>query len=253
MTDSKSSSTTVRLNRWIAQSGLCSRREADRLIEEGRVKVNGVVVTTMGEQVTPGKTKVTVNGKPLPTVESYYLLLNKPAGLITTRSDENGRRTIYQCLPENLHSVVPAGRLDKDSSGALILSNDGDFIYRLTHPSFHVPKRYKVWLNKPINQAQAEALASGIMLEPEQKLAKMEQIVIEEPNLIVVTLITGYNRQIRRSIDAVGLRVQSLKRISIGSLVLGNLKPGDFRHLKPNEIKLLTQPGRPESRPGKHK
>jgi 23S rRNA pseudouridine2605 synthase len=239
----------IRLNKWIAQSGICSRREADRLIEAGQVTVNGRRVMTLGESIDPVKDVVAVNGKPLSQPKRYYLLFHKPTGIITTRSDEKGRKTIYDLLPQEYHDADPAGRLDRDSSGALILSNNGDFIHKVTHPSFHLPKRYRVTLNRPIHEDVLKRLLKGVMLQPENKKAIMTAIEVEAPTVLLVTLVTGYNRQIRRSLEIVGYQVETLKRVAVGNVSLGQLKPGRFRHLTPQELSALgwreTRPRRP--------
>lgn len=230
----------VRLNKHMADSGLCSRREADRLITEGKVTVNGTRVTEMGVRIHPATDRIQVNGHDLPSEQKRYLLFHKPKGYITTRFDEKGRPTIYDLLPEFLHNSDPAGRLDKDSTGALILSNDGDFIYRLTHPKFHLPKVYRVTLDKPLTEKDAQTLLDGVPLSPEGVVAKVEALTVETPTTLTMTLITGYNRQIRRSLEAVGYQVKTLKRLSFGPVRLGDLKPGKTRPLTPPEMRGLT-------------
>jgi pseudouridine synthase len=233
----------MRLNKYIADSGLCSRRKADELIEVGRVTVNRRVVSEFGFQINPEKDKVCVDGKPLFVATKLYLLFHKPTGIITTRSDEKGRKTIYDVLPEAFHSVDPAGRLDRESSGAIILSNDGDFLHQITHPSFHIPKIYRVTINRSIALKDQQALCSGVLLSPENKLAKVEKLVNESETVLKLTLITGYNRQIRRSLEQLGYQVKALKRLSIGPVTLGNLKPGTFRHLTKAEQNALLKAG----------
>lgn len=229
----------VRLNKWIAESGLCSRREADRLIEAGRITVNGRVTKVMGTQVNPDQDIVKYDGQVLRATFKVYLLFHKPKGCITTRADEKGRKTIYDFIPRKWQTVDPAGRLDRNSTGAMILSNDGDFLYRLTHPKFHLPKVYRVTVEQPLDQATVNALLEGIMLEPENKLAKAEAIEVEDSFTLKMTLVTGYNRQIRRCLEALNYEVTSLKRLSIGPVKLGDLKPGDVRLLSIQERREL--------------
>jgi 23S rRNA pseudouridine2605 synthase len=233
----------TRLNKLIADSGICSRREADRLIESEQVMVNGKIIQELGTKIDPSRDQILVNGNPLPEVRKYYLLFHKPTGYITSRSDERGRTTIYDLLPPKFHAADPAGRLDKESSGALLLSNDGDFLYKVTHPKFHLPKVYRVTVKKPFSQNDAKKLLEGIMLAPEGKLAKVEQLECEDPFTLKMTLITGYNRQIRRTLETLGYEIEALKRVSIGPIRLGDLKPGKARLLKEKEYRqLLKEP-----------
>lgn len=233
-----------RLNKVIADSGLCSRRDADRLIQGGVVTVNGAVVTQLGTRIHPVYDKVTVAGKPLPTPERYYVLFHKPKDCITTRRDEKGRKTIYDYLPKQYADCDPAGRLDRNTTGALILSNDGDFLHRITHPSFHVSKVYRVMLDRSLSDADAQRLVSGVLLEPEGVMARMESIVAMGPAELEITLKTGYNRQIRRSFEGLRYEVASLQRLSIGPVQLERLKPGGCRLLEDDELRqlLLLQP-----------
>ncbi|MEB3286381.1 MAG: pseudouridine synthase [Vampirovibrionales bacterium] len=242
-------SKSLRLNKLIADSGLCSRRKADELISDGKVIVNGKRVNTLGASANPAHDEILVNGKPLPVIKPLYLAFHKPRGYITTRHDELDRKTIYALLPEKWHSVDPAGRLDKDSSGILILSNDGDFINRITHPRYQCNKRYRITTEKPLNEAAAQHLINGVLLQPENKLAKIENLkaLPVETNApkewpYELTLQTGYNRQIRRSFEAVGFPVLKLKRVAFGNVKLGQLKAGDLRPLKPFEIQQLLKP-----------
>ena len=151
----------VRLNKFIASSGLCSRRKADELIEQGVVKVNGTVVKELGFSVST-KDKVTVNGQPLKKSNLVYIKYYKPAGYITTMSDEKGRKTIYDILPQEVKDLKPVGRLDKDSTGLLIMTNDGDFINKMTHPSIKIPKVYRVTAEGKMNQQHLLQMAKGI-------------------------------------------------------------------------------------------
>lgn len=239
MTDKKENP-EIRLNKWIADSGLCSRREADRLIEAGEVTVNGKKVLALGTKLNPERDKVLVQGNPLPRGEKLYLLFHKPTGYITTRSDERGRQTIYGLLPSEYQTVDPAGRLDKESSGVLILSNDGDFLYRITHPKFHLRKVYRVTVRTALTEAVCQKLLDGVLLEPEGKLAKVDTLEAEDPFTLKLTLLTGYNRQIRRSLEALGYQIKTLKRLSVGPVTLGSLKPGKTRRLTRGEIKALA-------------
>ena len=171
---------STRLNKYIASSGLCSRRKADELIESGVVMVNGKKVTELGFSVKP-KDKVFVNGKLIHPIKHEYYRFYKPAGYITTADDEKGRKTIYDLLPENLHKLKPVGRLDKDSTGLIILTNDGDLINELTHPSAKVPKLYRVSINGKISQKDIDTMYKGIEIEP-GKIAYAQVDVLDFDN-----------------------------------------------------------------------
>ena len=231
----------IRLNKHIADSGLCSRRKADALIAEGRVKVNGRAVSEAGQKINPAKDVIIVDGRHLPEPgRKIYLLFHKPKGVVSTRHDERGRKTIYDCLPADCHKADPAGRLDRESSGALVLSSDGDFINKITHPRYHVEKTYSVTTDKPVSLPHLKKLLSGVLLMPENKQARFESIEHLEKSHYRVVLITGYNRQIRRSLELLGYKIKSLKRTGFGPVSLGNLRAGETRRLTPAEIKALV-------------
>ena len=230
----------MRLNKYIASSGICSRRKADELIEQGVVMVNGKKVTELGFDIKE-KDKVFVNQKLIHPIKHEYYKFYKPAGYITTCDDEKGRKTIYDLLPENLHTLKPVGRLDKDSTGLLILTNDGDLINQLTHPSVKLPKIYIVTVNAKMNQNQFEQMAKGIEIEPNKK-AYADVSVLEMDNkhtTMQITLYQGMNRQIRKMIEFLGLEVKSLKRIQHATIQLDNLKRGEYKPIKPQQIKEL--------------
>lgn len=245
MSDStKADGPQIRLNKAIADSGYCARRKADELIAAGKVKVNGQAVTEMGTKVDSTTDKITVQGKPLPKAEKYYLLFHKPAGYVTSRRGGKTQKTIYELLPKEYQAADPAGRLDQDSSGALILSSDGDFLFKVTHPSFHVPKLYEIVLNHPLTPADIKRLQTGIRLMPEDKVAKMSKVLADEKNpyRYRVELLTGYNRQIRRSLKEIGHRVQVLHRVAFGPIGLGKLPEGETRLLTEAEKNRLLSP-----------
>lgn len=243
----------VRLNKWIADSGLCSRREADRLIASGEVCVNGERVMALGVKIVPGRDEVRVSGRPLPRISRYYLLFHKPAGVITTRSDEKGRKTIYDVLPKKYHVCDPASRLDRESSGALLLSNDGDFVNRVTHPRYHLAKHYRVKVSSELTEKALEALSEGMELHPEG-LAKADAISVVDACTVDMTLSTGFNRQIRRMFEALGYEVIRLRRTAIGEIALGDLPSGKTRNLLLEEIKAVggwKKHGKPPAPPSK--
>lgn len=230
----------TRLNKYIASSGLCSRRKADELIEAGRVLVNGKKITELG-YIVEAKDKVFVDKKLIHPVKHEYYRFYKPAGYITTADDEKGRKTIYDLLPESMSHLKPVGRLDKDSTGLLILTNDGDLINELTHPSIKVPKVYIVSINGKIHQHELEQLANGIEIE-KGKIAYADISVLEVDNertMMQVTLYQGLNRQIRKMFEYVGYEVKSLKRIQHATISIQGLKRGDIKPIKPQQIKEL--------------
>ena len=230
----------TRLNKFIASSGLCSRRKADELIEEGKVFVNGKKVTELGFTVED-KDKVVIGGKLVRPVKHEYYRFYKPAGYITTSDDEKGRKTIYDLLPENMYNLKPVGRLDKDSTGLLILTNDGDLINELTHPSVKVPKVYLVTVDSLMHPHEFEKMAKGIEIEP-GKIAYADVTVLEADSkhtTMQIVLYQGMNRQIRKMIEYFGYEVKSLKRIQHATIQLDGLKRGEFKPIKPGQIKEL--------------
>ena len=230
----------MRINKYIASSGFCSRRKADELIEAGRVRVNGEVVKLHGYEIRT-KDKVSIDNKPLRTMKLEYYRFYKPTGYITTSSDEKGRKTIYDILPDEMSHLNPVGRLDKDSSGLLILTNDGNLVYELTHPSIKVAKVYRVTVDAFLKVEDLERLASGIELE-KGKIAYCDCEIIErkkDETLLEITLYQGMNRQIRRMIEFLGHNVIHLKRIRHATIDLVGLKKGQFKAIKPKQIKEL--------------
>lgn len=232
----------MRINKYIAQSGIVSRRKADELITSGRVKVNGKVVTMLGFEIRT-KDKVYVDDKLIHTPKYDYYRFYKPTGCITTSDDEKGRKTIYDYLPKELHHLKPVGRLDKDSSGLIILTNDGDLIYELTHPSIKVSKVYKVAIDSKITYEELEILAKGVEIE-KGKIAYCDSEILEQNSkstLLEITLYQGLNRQIRRMFEYLGYKVVSLKRIRHATIDVIGLKRGEVKVLKPKQIKELKQ------------
>ena len=229
-----------RLNKYIAASGICSRRKADELIENGLVNVNGKIVKELGF-IVQDKDKVFVNQKLIRPVRHLYYKFYKPAGYITTCNDEKGRKTIYDLLPDEMFNLKPVGRLDKDSTGLLILTNDGDLINDLTHPSIKVPKIYIVTVDSKIPKNQLEQMAQGIEIE-KGKIAYADITVLETDNkhtMMQITLYQGMNRQIRKMFEYFGYEVKSLKRIQHATITLDGLHRGEFKPIKPQQIKEL--------------
>lgn len=227
----------VRLNKYIATCGYCSRRKADEYIEAGKVRVNGEIVSELGFMVST-KDKITIENKIIKPETLTYIRYYKPAGYITTMDDEKGRKTIYDILPEEVQNLKPVGRLDKDSTGLLILTNDGDFINDLAHPSIKVPKVYRVTAQGKLNLNDLEIMAKGIEIEKD-KIAYADSRIIDfegKNTVLEIVLYQGLNRQIRKMLDYIGHPVISLKRLSMGPIDLQGLKKGQFKYLKPKQI-----------------
>jgi len=230
----------TRLNKYIASSGVCSRRKADELIESGVVSVNGKKVVEMGYSVGE-KDKVFIDNKLVRPSKLEYYRFYKPAGFITSADDEKGRKIIYDLLPPEMHNLKPVGRLDKDSSGLIILTNDGDLINELTHPSIKVPKIYIVSIEDKIHLHHLEKLAQGIEIE-EGKLAYADVKIMEATaarTIMQITLYQGLNRQIRKMFEKIGFEVSSLKRVKHATIDLDGLKKGQYKPIKPTQIKDL--------------
>lgn len=227
----------VRLNKYIAACGYCSRRKADEYIEAGKVRVNGEIVSELGFMVST-KDKITIENKIIKPETLTYIRYYKPAGYITTMDDEKGRKTIYDILPEEVQNLKPVGRLDKDSTGLLILTNDGDFINDLAHPSIKVPKVYRVTAQGKLNLNDLEIMAKGIEIEKD-KIAYADSRIIDfegKNTVLEIVLYQGLNRQIRKMLDYIGHPVISLKRLSMGPIDIQGLKKGQFKYLKPKQI-----------------
>ena len=229
-----------RLQKIIAARGLCSRRRAEELITEGKVCCNGAVAR-LGDRANPETDEITVEGKPLPRQESpVYLVLNKPRGYVTTLSDEKGRKNAAQLVEDCGCRVYPVGRLDMDSEGLLLFTNDGEFANLLMHPRKEVEKVYRVWVTD-FSPEKLELLKRPIELDGYRiRPPKVRLIRSEQPRTqLEVTIHEGRNRQVRRMCQAAGMEVQRLKRVREGSLSLGSLQTGSWRMLEPGEVERL--------------
>ena len=231
-----------RLNKYIASSGLCSRRKADELIESGVVKVNGKVIKELGFQVGE-KDKVFVENKPVHPKKHEYYRFYKPAGYITTSDDEKSRKTIYDVIPKELSELKPVGRLDKDSTGLLIMTNDGELINQLTHPSLKVTKIYTVTVEGKVGINDLETLYNGIEIEKNKVAYADAQIIEYDKNttMLRVVLTQGLNRQIRKMFEFLGHTVISLKRVQHATITIEGLKRGQIKPIKPAQIKDLRK------------
>ena len=231
-----------RLQKIIAARGLCSRRQAEKWIEEGRVRVNGNTAH-LGDTADVREDVIEVDGKRLPKAgKKLYLMLNKPRGYVTTLSDEKGRKIAAELVAGCGARVYPVGRLDMDSEGLLLFTNDGEFANLMMHPRHEVDKVYRVWVTN-FAPEKLEALKEPIELDGYTiKKPKVRPVRIEPTRAILdVTIHEGRNRQVRRMCQAAGLEVARLKRIAEGALKLGELKEGQWRELEPKEIELLLK------------
>ena len=234
----------TRIQKVLAELGICSRRAAEKLIEQGRVKLNGRPVS-LGDKMDERKDLLSLDDKNIiipKRQELVYYMLHKPRGYVTTASDELGRKTVMEFFKDLSVRVYPVGRLDKDSEGLLLFTNDGEFTNLLTHPSHEVSKLYRVTVTPKASEAQLVDLTNGVTLDDGTKtLPCVIHVVVDEPGRTVleITIKEGKNRQIRRMCEAVGLSVSRLRRSAVGPLKLGMLKPGTYRELLPKEIVAL--------------
>lgn len=234
----------TRIQKALADMGLCSRRQAEQIILEGRVKLNGHPVK-LGDKMDMHEDVLSVDGRTIrpPKKKEYkYYMLHKPRGYITTSSDDRGRKTVMELIKDIPERVYPVGRLDKDSEGLLLFTNDGALANALTHPSHQVAKMYRVTVHPAATDEQVVALANGVVLDDGTKtLPAIIRVVAEDEDRTVMemSIKEGKNRQIRRMCRAVGLDVARLSRKSVGAVKLGMLAPGKYRELKPSEILAL--------------
>lgn len=231
----------MRINKYLALCGIASRRKCDEIIKEGRVCVNGKVLTDLGF-VVGEKDSVTVDGGLCqPVAEFEYVMMHKPKGYITSTSDEKGRKTVMDLLPQKYKKLNPVGRLDFDSEGLLLFTNDGDLAYRLTHPSHEITKTYVIKVEGQVKESQLAVVRAGVVIDG-VRLAKCKAKVLEvgdKTTKIEVVISEGKNRQVRKMFEAVGLNVCFLKRTKIGDLRLGGLSRGEIRPLGIDEILYL--------------
>lgn len=234
---------TVRLQKYLADCGIASRRKSEELIAAGKVRVNGSVAK-VGDKVDPKRDQVTVDGRKVRhDNELRYIMLHKPRGFISTMSDERDRKCVAQLVADVGTRVYPVGRLDKDSEGLLLFTNDGEFANNMTHPSKHVSKNYRVTIRPEISDEQIALMMSGMMIDGKKTLPADVKVLQKEPGRTVleVTLCEGRNRQIRKMCEALDLEVARLKRTSIGSVRLGMLPQGKWRDLTPQEVASLKR------------
>ena len=230
----------VRLNKFIANSGVCSRREADTLIQAGVVTVNGVVVTELGTKVNIYKDDVRFNGERLRGEEKVYLVMNKPKGYVTTASDPHAEKTVMDLLKGCQYRVFPVGRLDKNTTGVLMFTNDGEIAERLTHPSYDKKKIYQVSLDKPLSEEDCGKILTGVTLsDGEVKADELEYIDAEDHRKLGIEIHSGKNRIVRRIFESLGYEVRALDRVYFAGLTKKGLKKGEWRQLSEGEVNIL--------------
>ena len=231
----------VRLNKFIANSGICSRREADEYIAAGLVSVNGQIITEMGVKVNPAEDDVRFNGERLRGEKKVYVLLNKPKDFVTTTSDPHAEKNVMQLISRDLcpERIFPVGRLDKSTTGVLLLTNDGELAEKLTHPSFQKKKIYQVTLDKNVKPEDMDRLVQGVALEDGQAYADEVAYNGDDRSVVGIEIHSGKNRIVRRMFEALGYKVRKLDRVYFAGLTKKNLRRGQWRFLSDEEVTML--------------
>jgi 23S rRNA pseudouridine2605 synthase len=241
-----------RLQKILSMAGLASRRAAETMITDGRVAVNGKVVTELGTKADPDADRITLDGKPVAiSRKRIYLVLNKPAGYVTTLSDPDGRPVVTELVKNVKERLFPVGRLDFNTEGLLLMTNDGEWANRLAHPSHEVEKEYLVKIRGDLGPEKIARLTEGVQLEDGWTApAKVEIVRVLEKNVwFTITIHEGRYRQVRRMCEALGLPLVKLKRVRYGNILLGELKAGEYRLLEPSEAKRLAAVEAPQKAP----
>lgn len=233
----------IRLHKYLADCGCCSRRQAEKLIEQGKVTVNGITAV-IGQAIIPDVDKISVDKKPVHSCEKKhtYIMMYKPRGYVTTMSDELDRKCVKDLLKEVNSRVFPIGRLDRDSEGMLLFTDDGDLANKISSPKTHVPKTYRVTVNGMLSDEALSEMVNGMTIDSKTELLPAGVFIKssdEERTVLSITIYEGKNRQIRRMCEQLGLTVKLLKRENIGQLRLGKIKPGEIRFLDDDEIRYL--------------
>ena len=234
----------MRLQKYLALCGVASRRRAEQMIQEGKVQVNGQTVREMGVQVDEKKDTVSVEGAVVrPEAEKHYLAYYKPIGEVTTVSDPEGRATVMDKFRDYPVRLFPVGRLDYDSEGLLLLTNDGDMMNRLLHPSREVRKSYLIKASNDVTDEEIRTLRRGVMIDGKMTSPAEVRLIRKEAfdTVLLVTIHEGRNRQVRKMVEAVGHQVVALRRVAFGPILLGDLPRGQWRHLTPQEISKLKE------------
>ncbi len=231
----------MRLQKFLAMAEVASRRKSEELIFSGRVSVNGRVVTEAGTKVDSASDTVCVDGRKVDICDKkIYIMLHKPTGCITTANDQFGRRSVMDYIDIE-ERIYPVGRLDYDTSGLLLLTNDGELTYRLTHPKHNIDKTYIATVDREPAEADIKRFSEGIMLDGRRTAPARIDIADKNPVKLEITIHEGRNRQVRKMCEAIGCRVLRLERIAVGELTLGSLKKGKYRHLTEKEVAYLKE------------
>ncbi|TVY11572.1 pseudouridine synthase [Paenibacillus cremeus] len=234
-----------RLQKVLAEAGVASRRKCEELITAGRVQVNDEVVTTLGVKVNPAQDFIKVDGRPIRRQQKVYVIFNKPKGVITSAQDPEGRKTVTEFFKNIKERIYPVGRLDYDTEGLLLLTNDGEFAHLLTHPKHHVPRTYLATVKGTPHGSLLDKLRSGIKLEDGMTApaeVEYQDIDLDKKETIVkITIYEGRNRQVRRMFDAIHHPVIKLKRVQFGPIQLSGVPRGKHRHLTPQEVEELRE------------
>ncbi len=233
----------MRLQKYIASCGIASRRKAEEMIADGRVEVNGKIVMEMGIKVDPKKDKVKVDGKFIrKEKEKVYIMLNKPIGYITSLKDEEGRRIVTDLIEGVDERIFPVGRLDADTTGLLLLTNDGDITYKLTHPSYEIVKKYIAIVEGVPNRMELEKFRNGMMLDGRRTAKASVKIAkrYEDEAILEIEIHEGRNRQVKKMCEMINHPVKKLKRVSLGEIELGGMETGNWRYLDEEEMEYLN-------------
>lgn len=230
----------VRLQKYLAECGVASRRACEELIAAKRVRVNGEIAE-IGRTIDPAADTVEVDGRTIAQDQKIYIVLNKPAGTVTTASDTHGRKTVLDCVRGVSARVFPVGRLDMDVEGVLLLTNDGELAHRLIHPSFEVKKIYQAWVRGHFAPEAGQRLEQGVLLDDGMTAPAQVEVLRRSQNstLIQLTIHEGRKREVKRMCAAVGHPVRHLQRVAFGELRANGLRPGEWRYLTPGEIQVL--------------
>lgn len=232
----------MRLQKFLSRAGVASRRRSETLIQAGRVEVNGTVVTEMGTRVEPDRDRVRVDGRLVALAPPRWIVLHKPPGVLTTASDPGGDPTVYDLLPPDARALRYVGRLDRDTEGLLLLSNQGDLIHRLTHPSYSVEREYRVTVKGRPEPPVLRRLEEGVLLEDgPARAARAWRPPGAGPDELAMILVEGRKREVRRMMESVGHPVVRLRRVRYGPVALGNLAPGEWRELAADEVQGLER------------
>lgn len=230
----------MRIQKYMAQCGVASRRKSEELINQGLVKVNGVVITTPGFPIDPEKDSIVVNGRTLSKASKMYIMINKPKGVLSTSEDTHGRQRVLDLVPVN-ERIYTVGRLDMETEGLLLLTNDGELTFRLTHPKHEFSKTYVGLVRGCPTESSLQDFRHGMEVENYHTAPAAVKVLkhFEEATLLEMIIHEGKKRQIRKMCGVMGHPIQDLKRVAVGKLTLGNLKPGEWRYLSDDEIEYL--------------